>query len=156
MPRNSPKLGRGVHEWDIKSKDDRAPSFKQGIKYYVIVVGIELSCLFNQALQGIKDNAGSRQDNVLAEYLSSHLDRYYLYFGDHQRYECALIRNKLAHVPVAPFFIGEVNVVANKPESAPFKFAEHKFPDVPHKRNADTQKLIDELRYLLLLSINKY
>lgn len=60
------------------------------------------------------------------------------------RYECALIQNKLHHVPVFPVFLAEIVDDNGAAQFTVFNFA-FNFPDAPHRRDPSSQSVIDDL-----------
>lgn len=63
------------------------------------------------------------------------------------RYECALIRNWVEGIPIFPIFAADINGCDNmglKFEKVNYGI---EFPDAPHLRQSDAQRVIDKLRY---------
>jgi hypothetical protein len=117
-----------------------------------------LDFILLQALQGIRENAATRQDNVLLEYrcFTRFFEDFYLH-----RYECALLLNKSRKTYVLPVFIG---AVANKTvtknvdgeDKTSLSFTRFDFKSVPsfpaqrHARTKDAAAIIKRLRYNFL------
>lgn len=87
--------------------------------------------LSSKVLQGIQANmAAKKQDNVLVEY------------------ECAILRNKEAGIPIVPIFLAEIVKDANGDDSfSAFDFGlVSSMPDSPpHARGTRAQEAVDKL-----------
>lgn len=101
-----------------------------------------------QTIEGVNKRAHVSQDNVLLEYPSIVEETIVLIPS---RYECAILLNKLYEVPVFPVFCAEIEMHNNAQQFN--RFNAHRnvtFSDLPHKREKESQKRIDELRYEVL------
>ncbi len=96
-------------------------------------------------MEGIIQNAATTQDNVLLEYQSNMIivSKLTLKWN---RYECALIMNKLYGIPVFPIFIAEIS------DGGSFsKFSTAvQFPKTEHCRGDFSQARIEELMYVIM------
>ncbi len=111
---------------------------------------LAICLIFLQALQGIKDNAPTKQDNVLVEYPLLYL-RLALTMMTTSIYECALLQNKLKGTPVIPLCVAEATITPEEdPVFTTFSFRNvdpSSFPDTPHARGRDVQNIVDSMRY---------
>ncbi len=146
------RLGKGIPSRPKYFKSNHLIDVQQSIILFLFSIHLLVKFSFSQALNDVASNAQSKQDNVLLEYpilLFSEFTFLPSLFYYYQRYECALIRNKIEGIPVLPIFLAEFD----QNDSSKFvKFSRDiNFPNSPHSRNPSAQSIIDGLWYVILL-----